>query len=243
MSNRNPTVEPTAAHHLLVHLIADPVPLDSEEPEDGLCLMQRTLELRACHVDAPANDPGTPVATLRYGLLHGIDHWHAEDVLVALDASPEDAEFLDVLWCSKTGSADPYPRAVEKQLLDINYSGPVALLKHLYVEPAWRGRGLGLALLSHFLKYQENGCAYALLRAAPMQFGGARPSDEAERSTWIREHGLHRSRASEKASIKKLQELYARLGFSPLKGHPGWMVLSFAANNSEEWNNALDEAA
>lgn len=90
--------------------------------------------------------------------------------------------------------------------------GCLLILDHLTVEPAWRGKGLGLSAINIVCERFGNYCSLAALRAFPIQWEGR----VAEGPTQFR-----RDRA-------KLMAHYRRAGFQPVLGD-GLMVRGLPA--------------
>lgn len=209
----------------------------------GHCLVPCTLTLMA-HGEEDFDAAPVEVATLEYFLLSANDGWSSQDYFEALDSVDSDvAEFMNVLT-DGDGEINLYPESLLEELGAVNLGGPIALLNTLVVAEQWRGRGLGLALLAHALRYQLGGCPFAVMSAWPMQYGRSRPDGEDELKEWLDEKGYAGLPGSMEQAAGKLASLYESLGFKKLSqpSEGRWMILSFAYNHEEEWAKAIAAA-
>lgn len=150
------------------------------------------------------------------------------------------SDFLDVL-CDDGGHVSPFPARIVDLLGDVNYTGPVTLLRSLIIEAPWRGRGLGVALLAHALNYRMAGHSHAILNVTPLQSRRFQPKDALESAAWLRYWGFDGFTCTQCEATEKLEDVFVKLGFKYLDapGNDCWMALSFSHDHDKAWMRAL----
>jgi GNAT superfamily N-acetyltransferase len=106
----------------------------------------------------------------------------------------------------------------------------ILILDRLEILPQFRGRGLGLAVMSDLIKRFSLGAGLVAIKPYPLQFEFH--SSDTESRTWRQELGLSGLCADEKLATQKLCDYYGRIGFRRLRGTPfmiraaSWLQLS-----------------
>ena len=109
-------------------------------------------------------------------------------------------------------------RLVVRRLFHLGYfdSLNILLIARLEIEPPYRGRGIGLTVLSRLIKRWGKDCSLAVMKPYPLQYAGKDADDTQEF----------------KKAYRKLVQSYAPLGFTKIpssskygKGHYGLSLM------------------
>lgn len=117
--------------------------------------------------------------------------------------SQELCDIWFALYSSHARLADPVQKLVEGPLFSPN----VLVVSDGQIEPAHRGRRLGLLVMQQIAEHLKSFCGIAVLKPFPLQHGSAR-KDKA----WMRRYGSG-LQSDLRAGVSKLRKYWAQLGF------------------------------
>jgi GNAT superfamily N-acetyltransferase len=108
-------------------------------------------------------------------------------------------------------SADEYEYtpSVVRMFPDAMPFNDILLIKRMEIEPSFRGKKIGLAVLYQAIKDWSSGCSLVLIKPFPLQFEVSNLKKEMERDL-----------GAEKAATKKLKNYYQTLGFESIPKTP-----------------------
>lgn len=157
-------------------------------------------------------DTGAPAGRMR---LFVTEFTAAEDAgFSALDLLDHDAstEEYAMLLGREAGNYSP---AVLKILgEEFVSSHDMLIIDRLELLPAYRGQGLGLKCMQTCIRHFAKGCRIAAIKPYPLQFEYA----ASNRDQWDAGLTLSSLSRQKRASLKRLKEHYAQLGFQHVRG-------------------------
>jgi GNAT superfamily N-acetyltransferase len=139
-----------------------------------------------------------------------------------LDASSEIREIYATLFNPDT---ERLREDVEKLLGGVTLRN-ILVVNRVEILPAYRGMGLGLAMMWHLIQRHSAGCGIVALKAFPVQFRAGHLSDP-ERSDWNRQMGYDPYTYTVEFAHERVIFHLKKLGFEPI-GNAGVMALSTA---------------